>query len=133
MLTERHQILEFFEREPRALPLFEAAQTRIEAAFPGAALRIQKTQINFDDPHMFVCCSLPLRRMKGWPEVCVILTFVLPYEVKHERIAVCSPVRVERFTHHVLLTEARGVDAQIIEWLREAHGLMRVMRHRKQR
>lgn len=128
---EKAQITDFFRPEPRALPLFEAACDRIFWGFPGATMRVQKTQITFDDPHGFAYIWLPPRKIAGRPEVYIVLSFVLPHQVEHERIAQATFVRADRITHHVLLDAKNGIDPQIMAWLKEAHALMRGMRHKK--
>ena len=61
-------VLFFFEGKPLELGLYESLFARMEAIFPHASVKVQKSQISFYERHLFAAVSLPLRRKKSWPE-----------------------------------------------------------------
>ena len=65
-LPERYQedILFYFDGKPRELALYQALFHRLEAAFPDASARVQKSQISFYGRHLFAMVSLPARCKK---------------------------------------------------------------------
>ena len=115
------EILAFFTREPRALPLFEAVMAKVCAKFVGVAVRVSKTQIAFANKYNFAFVSLPYRRAKGDPEVCIILTFGLSRRAEHPRIRVAVEPYPNRWTHHVCISDVREVDDQVMAWVGEAY------------
>lgn len=120
-------MLAFFDQNPQALPVFEKAVKQIRKRFPGAALRVQSTQIAFDDPLGFAFFWLPIQGVNGRPGESCVLSFVLPYPLENPRIKHVTFVRQDRHTHHVHLDSKHGVDSELLGWLEEAHGLMRAM------
>ena len=110
----------FFDKMPEALPLYEAIREWICLEFGNVTVKVQKTQIAFANRHQFAFVSLPFRR-KGWPEVCVVLTFGLGRRVEHPRIAEVVEPYPGRWTHHVVVQRADEVDEEVKEWVREAY------------
>lgn len=124
MKTSEHyesDILFFFDGKPAELALYQAFFRRMEAAFPDASVRVQKSQISFYGKHFFAAASLPLRRRKDWPRECILVTFGLPIRLDSPRIAVAVEPYPRRWTHHVLLSRPEEVDGQLLDWLREAY------------
>ena len=74
-------VLFFFDGRPTELALYEALLLRMEAAFPDASVKVQKSQISFYHRHLFAAASLPLRRRKGWPKQALLVTLGLPYRL----------------------------------------------------
>ena len=71
MKTSEHyesDILFFFDGKPAELALYQAFFRRMEAAFPDASVRVQKSQISFYGKHFFAAASLPLRPPEGLAE-----------------------------------------------------------------
>ena len=96
----------FFDGHPAELALYEALFRRMDGAFPEGTVKVQKSQISFYGRHLFAAASLPVRRRKDWPKMCLMVTVGLPYR--------------GRWTHHVLVTEADQIDEELMGWLREA-------------
>lgn len=123
MNTPEHywqDVLFFFDGKPWALPLYEALFTRMEEAFPEASVKVQKSQISFYGRHLFAAASLPVRRRKDWPKMCLMVTVGLPYRLDSPRVVAASEPYPGRWTHHVLVTEADQIDEELMGWLREA-------------
>lgn len=113
--------LMFFDRMPQALPLYEAFIEKLDAAVPSYNLSVKKTQISFSNRYNFAFVSLPVRKMKGWPEVCIIVTFGLRDQVTDPRIAVSMEPYPNRWTHHVVVGDAAEIDGQLMAWIQEAY------------
>ena len=114
-------VLFFFDGRPTELALYEALLLRMEAAFPDASVKVQKSQISFYHRHLFAAASLPLRRRKGWPKQALLVTLGLPYHLDSPRVAVAVEPYPGRWTHHVLVSEPGQIDDELLGWLREAY------------
>ena len=80
MNTQEHyqsDLLFYFDGRPQELALYEDLFQAMSAAFPDACVKVQKSQISFYGRHLFAAASLPVRRKKGWPEHCLMVTFGL--------------------------------------------------------
>ena len=111
--------LMFFNTMPGALPLYEALRQKLLAEFPDATLKAQKSQITFKARYGFAFVSL--RRMKGCPEVFMIVSFGLSHRLSSPRVAVAVEPYPNRWTHHVIVWEEGQLDDELMGWLREAH------------
>lgn len=114
-------LLMFFSLHPLERSLYDVLYRRMDAAFPGAAVKVQKTQISFYAPRLFAAASLPIRRKKDWPKQCLLVTFGLSHQVSHPRIAVATEPYPNRWTHHVVVSREEELDDQLLEWLRDAY------------
>lgn len=128
---DRARLLEFFDRRPQALPVFERAVKQIRRRHPAATIRVQSTQIALDDPHGFAFFWLPPIVRAGADGEGLVLSFVLPYPLETPRIPHVTFVRHDRYTHHMPIDNQRVLDDEVLGWLEEAHALMRAMRHSK--
>lgn len=113
-------VLFFFDGRPLELALYQTLFRSMETAFPGASVRVQKTQISFYGRHLFAAVSLPVRRRKGWPEHCIVVTIGLSYRLESPRIAVAVEPYPNRWTHHVLVSGEEQIDGELLDWLKEA-------------
>ena len=113
-------VLFFFDGHPEELALYEALFRAVEAAFPEGSVRVQKTQISFYGRHLFAAASLPVRRRKDWPKICLVVTVGLSYRLESPRVAVASEPYPGRWTHHILVTEEDQIDGELMGWLQEA-------------
>ena len=50
--------LMFFDARPDTLPLYQAFEEKIYTIFPVVKKLVQKTQITFDNRHVFACVSI---------------------------------------------------------------------------
>lgn len=113
-------VLFFFDGRPLELALYQTLFRSMETAFPGASVRVQKTQISFYGRHLFAAVSLPVRRRKGWPEHCIVVTIGLSHRLESPRIAVAVEPYPNRWTHHVLVSGEEQIDGELLVWLKEA-------------
>lgn len=111
--------LMFFNAMPGALPLYEALREKLLAECPDTTLKVQKSQITFKVKYGYAFVSL--RRMKGCPEVFIIVSFGLSHRLDSPRIAVAVEPYPNRWTHHTIVSEAKQLDDELMGWLREAH------------
>lgn len=114
-------LLRYFDGHPEELSLYEVLFRRLEAAFPDASVKVQKSQISFYGRHLFAAASLPVRRKKDWPKRCLLVTFGLSCQKESPRIAVASEPYPGRWTHHVLVSEAGEIDGELLAWLEESY------------
>ena len=110
----------FFNRMPQMLPLYAALREKLERAYPDMDVRVAKTQISFRNRHVFAMASLPWRRVKGWPEAYLLVSFGLPCRKESPRIAQAVEAYPNRWTHHVLVVAEDEIDDTLMSWLDEA-------------
>lgn len=111
----------FFDGHSAALPLYERLKGSILAEVPEARIEVRKTQISFFTKHMFAAASFtPVRRAKDRPESFLTVTFGLCRRATSPRIDAAVEPNPGRWTHHVMIGSAEEVDAELMEWIREA-------------
>lgn len=102
-----------------AVPLYELFRESMLTLEPDTVFSVKKTQISLQCGKMYGCVSLPRRKAEreaGW----LLITFGLPYQVRHERILTACEPYPNRWTHHMLLHSADEIDDTLLGWLREA-------------
>ena len=114
-------MLFFFDGKPAQLALYQALERAMEARFPEASVKVQKSQISFYHRHLFAAASLPLRRRKEWPKECLLVTFGLSHRLSSPRIAVAVEPYPNRWTHHVAVAREEEIDGELLGWLAEAY------------
>ena len=123
MKTPEHytsDVLFFFDGKPLELALYETLFRHLDAEFPDASVRVQKSQISFYGRHLFGAASLPVRRKKSWPEHCIVVTIGLSHRLDSPRVAVATGPYPGRWTHHILISDEIQIDGELLDWLREA-------------
>ena len=113
-------LLRFFSGKPLELALYQALFRHMEAEFPDASVKVQKSQISFYGRHLFAAASLPVRRKKDWPKQCLVVTIGLSHRLESPRAAVAVEPYPGRWTNHVLVSEEGQIDEELLGWLREA-------------
>lgn len=126
MLDHDAELARFFAKMPDMLPVYRVFEERVLETCDGRSggkvdVRVQKTQVTFSNRYNFACASLPVRRKKGWPERCLMVTFGLGYRKESPRIAVATEPYPGRWTHHVLVERPEDVDDELMGWVREAY------------
>lgn len=114
----------FFEKSPFCLPVYETFEETILSLFPDASIRVQKTQITFDDPRPFVCVSLTRRKIRDPADAHLVVTLGLPYQSDSPRIWQSVEPYPNRWTHHILLRPGE-LDDELISLISEAHAFSR--------
>ena len=114
-------ILFFFEKDPAALPLYEAFEKAVLALVPDAGIKVQKTQITFTNPRVFAAVSfLPARRKAQRPAHYITVTLGLGRRLDSPRVDAVSEPYPNRWTHHLLIASPEEIDGELMEWVREA-------------
>ena len=116
-----NEVWPFFEQKPWALPLFEAAYKAMEEQLGPFTLRVGKSQIGFRTRYGFAWFWFPIRKMKGWPERCALLSFGLDRQVESPRIVQAVMPQKDRWTHHLILQNPDELDEELMVWLRMAY------------
>ena len=115
------QILQFFDRYPDAIPLYEKFEKCVEDLVPEVRIKVQKTQISFYNRHMFACVSFArVRRKKDCPDCYIVVTFGLEHKAESPRIDIATEPYPNRWIHHVLISELEEIDDELMGWIREA-------------
>ena len=119
MKTPEHyenDLLFFFDGKPAELALYQALYNQLDAAFPGASVKVQKSQVSFYDAGLFVMVSLPKRKRDSG----VVVTFGLGRREPSPRIGAAVEPYPNRWTHHVTVTRPEELDEELMAWIQEA-------------
>ena len=109
--------MQFFDRRPHELSLYQAFARKVLTACPDTRIRVLKTQITFENRHGFAFVSLPRRKVK---QPTIVVSFGLSYRVDSPRIWVASEPYPNRWTHHVLVSDEAQLDDGLMGWVKEA-------------
>lgn len=114
-------ILLFFNERPAALPLYEAFERRVSAEIGEVNIKAHKTQITFANKRGFAFVSfIPVRKARERPENYIVVSFGLSRRELSPRIDAATEPYPNRWTHHVLISEAREIDGELMAWVKEA-------------
>lgn len=108
----------FFEGQPKALRLFEAVRTAIEAIGP-AEIRVTKSQVAFRRRKNFALVWRPEQYLKR-PAAPLVLTLSFRERKPSARWKEITEAAPGRYSHHLELYKVKEVDAEVRGWLREA-------------
>ena len=79
-----------------------------------------KKQITLSNRHAFAAVSLPWRRVKGWPEEYLLVSFGLSCKKESPRIVQAVEAYPGRWTHHLLALSPADIDEELLDWIDEA-------------
>lgn len=114
-------VLQFFDRRPDALPIYEAFACRVMQEIPEVRIKVQKSQISFYTRHLFACISFAaVRKARERPPVWLVVTLGLARRLDTPRVDAAVEPYPGRWTHHFLLSAPEEVDDELLEWTREA-------------
>lgn len=111
----------FFDSMPRMLPIYEAFCQGLSDRGLAFTAKVSRTQISLRNRYVFAAVSLPWRKVKGWPEKYLLVSLGLSYRKESPRVAVATEPYPNRWTHHILLTTPKEVDAELLDWTEEAY------------
>ncbi len=111
----------FFDSMPQMLPIYQALCHGLEQRGLAFTAKVGRTQISLRNRYVFAAVWLPWRRVKGWPEEYLLVSLGLSYHKESPRVAVATEPYPNRWTHHILLTPANEVDAELLDWAEEAY------------
>lgn len=124
-------MLFYFDGRPAELSLYQRLFAAMESAFPDTSVKVQKSQISFYCPKLFAAASIPVRRKKGWPRECLLVTFGLERQLSSPRIAVAVEPYPNRWTHHVVVSRPEEIDQELLTWLTQAFQFAQAKRPRR--
>ena len=114
-------ILFFFNDYMDAFPLYERLEGLILKQIPNVRIKVSKTQISFSNKRGFAFVSFsPCRKAKERPDVWMTITFGLSYRKDSPRINVATEPYPNRWTHHIMVGNVAEIDAELMDWIREA-------------
>ena len=114
-------VLFFFDKNPAALPLYEAFEGAVLSLVPDAGIRVQKTQITFTAPRVFAAVSfLPVRKKAHRPDHYITVTLGLDRRLDSPRADASVEPYPGRWTHHFLISAPEEIDEELRGWVREA-------------
>lgn len=123
-VNHNDELMRYFASAPEMMPVYRVFEDRVtEQCAPRGplAIRVQRTQITFSNRYNFACASLPVRRKKGWPNPCLMITFGLEHRLESPHIAVATEPYPNRWTHHVLVTRPEDIDDELMSWVCAAY------------
>ena len=119
--TQQDALL-FFDRCPKAFPLYAAFEARLLSLFPDTSIRVQKTQISFSNRHIFACVSLQRVRKKAeLPDPYLVVTLGLPEPLQSDRVAAKTEPYPGRWTTHIVIGTTEELDNELFSWVRQAY------------
>lgn len=114
-------ILFFFNQHMEALPLYEALEELVLKEIGNVRITVRKSQISFYNKHLFACVSfMGVRKKKDCPAACIVVTLGLNRRLDSSRIEAVSEPYPNRWTHHLLLSDVKELDEELLSWLKEA-------------
>ena len=114
-------VLFFFEKDPAALPLYEAFERAVRELVPDVGIKVQKTQITYTNPKVFSAVSLrPARRKAERPEHFITVTLGLNRRLESPRVDAAVEPYPARWTHRLTVSSAEEIDGELMEWVAEA-------------
>ena len=112
-------LLSFFAGRPEEEVLGRTVTQWIVTALPQTTVRVQKTQITFQNRHVFAALSLP-RRARDRAAHALTLTLGLPVRLDTPRVMMAAEPYPGRWTHHLLLSSPQDLDEKLLGWVRAA-------------
>lgn len=114
--------LMFFDKQPGALPIYEAFAGKLLSLYPETKLKVQKSQISFSNRHIYACVSFAKVKKKAeLPEAWFVLTLGLPYPLESERVAIKTEPYSDRWTTHLLISSIDNLDDTLFSWVKQAY------------
>ncbi|MFA6934394.1 MAG: DUF5655 domain-containing protein [Sphaerochaetaceae bacterium] len=119
----------FFKDKDIELGLYEKLKARVLELWPSAQLLVQRTQVSFYDPHLFLAVSfarpLPKAQMPG----CFILaTIGLPNPITSTRITRTVRISAKRYTCHIIIKSSDEIDEQLLAMIAFSHEMVNLRR-----
>lgn len=111
------ETLAFFDRDPSAMPLYEAFRDELLARWPDVKIKISRTQISFTDGVGFAFVSYPPRKAPG----AVLISLGLRGPLSSARVFAQTEPYPGRWTVHILVRDRSELDEELMGWLEDAH------------
>lgn len=108
---------EFFAGHPDGLAIYRAVEAAIRALGP-VEVRTTKSQIAFRTRSSFAFVWRPAQYVRS--DVPAVLSIALDRQVESPRFKEVVHPAAGVWMHHLELRDERGMDAEVLGWLREA-------------
>ncbi len=108
----------FFAGSDESHAVFEAVRDAIHS-IGTTEVRVSRGQIGFRRDRPFVFAWIPDIYF-GRTDIPLVLTIALPRKVDSPRWSQIVEASPGHFMHHLALRKSHEVDAEVVEWLREA-------------
>ena len=116
-----NDILFFFDKHMDALPLYEAFENRVMKEIENVRIKVQKSQISFYNKHLFACVSFAkVRKKKDTTLPYIVITIGLNHRLDSPRIEIATEPYPNRWTHHLLISDTKEIDDELLSWVKEA-------------
>lgn len=114
-------LLFFFGGHLDALPIYKHLEHQVLTQIPDVKIKVQKTQITFSNKRGFAFVSfLPVRKAKIRPKTFITVTFGHHQRIESPRISAATEPYPNRWTHHLLVSNEKEIDDELMGWIREA-------------
>lgn len=112
----------FFKGKDIELGLYEKLKARVLELWPSAQLLVQRTQISFYDPRLFLAVSFsrPLAKAQ-MPGRFILATIGLPNPITSTRIARTVQISAKRYTCHIIISSPDEIDEQLLAMIAFSH------------
>ncbi len=112
----------FFDKQPAALPIYEAFARKLLEMFPSSSMRVQKSQIAFSNRHVYACVSFARVKKKAeLPDPYLVITLGLSYPLNSNRVAVKTEPYPGRWTTHLVVGSISELDSEFFTWVQQAY------------
>lgn len=104
-----------------ALPLYEAFENRVMGEIENVRIKVQKSQVSFYNKHLFACVSFAkVRKKRDCPSPYIVVTIGLNHRLESPRIEAATEPYPSRWTHHLLISDKKEIDDELLSWIKEA-------------
>ena len=101
--------------------MYEAFEGRVLKEIENVRIKVQKTQISFYNKHLFACVSfVKIRKKKDCPSSYIVVTIGLNHKLESPRVEIATEPYPNRWTHHLLLSDTKEIDDELMAWIKEA-------------
>lgn len=114
------EAIQLFASTPGGPELYAALEAALTACFPEIEIRPKRTQIGFFHGCGFAW-AWPARRKGDREAERIGFSIGLPYRAESPRIASAVEAGPGRWTNHLLLSGPEEIDAELLNWIAEAH------------
>jgi len=116
------RISQYFQRMPGAEALFGQLMKAC-AQLGDASCQVQASGVALGAPRHYAYAWLPVRTVKDRPCVYIVLTLRLRRRIDSPRFVEIVEPYPGRFAHHLILSDPKQLDEELMGWLREAKAL----------
>lgn len=114
--------INFFTQHQGSYFLYELFQEKLLSSFPETRIKVQKSQISFNNRHLYACVSfLRVKKKVELPENYFVLTLGLPAPLESNRIAAKTEPYPGRWTTHFVISDPSDLDEELFGWIDQAY------------